>query len=68
MNVVIFGKGFGKPRQVSLSGPVAGVVAVVAAFLVMAAGFAGGYWYSTQSGSGVSTDRLQALTGRIAES
>ena len=67
MNVVIFGKGFGKPRQVSLSGPVAGAVAVVAAFLVVAAGFAGGYWYSTQSGSGVSTDRLQALTGRIAE-
>ena len=65
MNVVIFGKGFGKPRQLSLSGPVAGVVASVVAGLVMFAGFAGGYWYSSNTGSGVSTSELSELTGEL---
>ena len=67
MNVVIFGKGFGKPRQVSLSGPVAGVAAAVVAAVVMGAGFAGGYWYSSQTGSGVSSGELESLTTQIAE-
>ena len=67
MNVVIFGKGFGKPRQLSLSGPMAGAAAVVFAVLVMAAGFAGGHWYSSQTGSGVSSGELEALTAQIAD-
>ncbi len=67
MNVVIFGKGLGKPRQLSLSGPAAGIVAVFVAFIVMGAGFAGGYWYSSMTGSGVSSGELEALTGQIAE-
>ena len=65
MNVVIFGKGFGKPRQLSLSGPVAGVAATVVAGLVMVGGFAGGYWYSSNTGSGVSTSELTQLTGEL---
>jgi predicted phage tail protein len=54
MNVVIFGKGFGKPRQVNLSGKSAWVVTVLSAVVVSAFGFAGGYWVSTMTGSGVS--------------
>lgn len=66
MNVVIFGKGFGKPRQLSLSGPMAFAAAGVLAFVVMTAGFAGGYWYSSQTGSGVSSGELDTLTTEIA--
>ncbi|MBT8106936.1 MAG: M23 family metallopeptidase [Gammaproteobacteria bacterium] len=62
MNVVIFGKGLGKPRQVSLSGAVAGVAAVAVTAVVMSTGFFGGYWYSSLTGSGVSTAELQQLT------
>jgi hypothetical protein len=65
MNVVIFGKGFGKPRQLSVSGPVASLAAAVVAFVVVSAGFAGGYWYSAKTGSGVSTTELANLTGEI---
>jgi len=65
MNVVIFGKGFGKPRQLSLSGPVAGLAASAVACAMMLAGFAGGHWYSAKTGSGVSTDELTALMSQI---
>jgi len=65
MNVVIFGKGFGKPRQLSLSGPIAGFAAGAFALVVMAAGFAGGYAYSSNTGSGVSTSELSELTGAL---
>lgn len=65
MNVVIFGKGFGKPRQLSLSGPVAGIAAVAVAAIIMSAGFFGGYWYSSLTGSGVSTTELGQLTAEI---
>ena len=65
MNVVMFGKGFGKPRQVSLSGPIAGLAAVAVAALIMSAGFFGGYWYSSLTGSGVSTTELQQLTAEL---
>jgi len=65
MNVVIFGKGFGKTRQLSLSGTIAGLAGAVVAFVVIGAGFAGGSWYSAQTGSGVSSDELTQLTGEI---
>ena len=65
MNVVIFGKGFGKPRQVNLSGPAAWTVAVAFAMVVSAAGFAGGYFVSTQTGSGVSQDQAFELADQI---
>lgn len=65
MNVVIFGKGFGKPRQLHLSGGT-----VVAAALAMAGGlccvaFAGGYWYSAQNGSGFSNEDVDMLTAEL---
>jgi murein DD-endopeptidase MepM/ murein hydrolase activator NlpD len=67
MNVVIFGKGFGQTRQISLSGPVAGVLAGVVAIAVMGAGFAGGYWFSSMNASGVSSGELESLTRQVAE-
>ena len=65
MNVVIFGKGFGKPRQLSLSGAVAGLAAFVVSAVVMSAGFYGGYWYSSVTGSGVSTSELGELASEL---
>ncbi len=67
MNVVIFGKGFGKPRQLTLSGPMAGLAAVVAVAFVMTIGFAGGHWYSSATGSGVSTSELSGLNAQLEE-
>ena len=61
MNVVIFGKGLGKPRQLNLSGLSAGAIAVLVAGVVSAIGFAGGYWYSSATGSGVSSTELVSL-------
>lgn len=67
MNVVIFGKGFGKPRQLSLTGPVAGLgIAAVIAVLV-SAGIAGGYWYSSKTGSGVSEGELAGLLDTLQQ-
>ena len=54
MNVVIFGKGFGKPRQLSLTGPVVGLGIAAVVGVLVSAGIAGGYWYSSKTGSGVS--------------
>jgi murein DD-endopeptidase MepM/ murein hydrolase activator NlpD len=67
MNVVIFGKGFGKPRQFSLSGLRAGVGIVVAVCVVSCVGFGFGYLYSANTGSGVSTNALAELTGDLQE-
>ncbi|MGI9271713.1 MAG: peptidoglycan DD-metalloendopeptidase family protein [Woeseiaceae bacterium] len=65
MNVVIFGKGFGKPRQLNLSGPSAWAVAVGFAVIVSAAGFAGGYLFSSYTGSGVSQNQVADLTTEL---
>ena len=67
MNLVFFGKGFGKPRQVSLTSPiiVLGVAAVVG--IIVSAGFAGGYWYSSKTGSGVSERELTALLDTLEQ-
>ena len=61
MNVVIFGKGLGKPRQLNLSGTAAGLILLAAVGLITAASFAGGYLYSSATGSGVSTAELSLL-------
>ena len=66
MNVVIFGKGFGnKPRQVNLTGFSVWTVAFVLAGLVSAIGFAGGYWYSSLTGSGLSMSEVDELTAEL---
>lgn len=61
MNIVIFGKGLGKPRQISLSGLTSGIIAVAIAGVIGTVFFAGGYWYSSQTGSGVSESELAVL-------
>ena len=65
MNVVIFGKGFGKPRQLNLSGLSAWTAAVGFAAIVSVAGFAGGYWFSSYTGSGVSQTQVADLTQEL---
>ncbi len=65
MNVVIFGKGLGKPRQLNLSGTAAGLALFAVAGLITAISFAGGYWYSTATGSGVSASELSLLGDEI---
>ena len=67
MNVVIFGKGFGKPRQYDLSGVRAGLGIAVVASIIIGLGFGGGYWYSSKTGSGVSTNELAELTGELQQ-
>jgi murein DD-endopeptidase MepM/ murein hydrolase activator NlpD len=65
MNVVIFGKGFGKPRQLNLSGLSVWMIAVVCAGVLSVFGFAGGYWYSTVTGSGISMNEVAVLTDEL---
>ena len=67
MNVVIFGKGLGKPRQLSLSGPLAVAAILLVAGIVSAAGFVGGHWYAAATGSGVSTNELTGLTEELQQ-
>jgi murein DD-endopeptidase MepM/ murein hydrolase activator NlpD len=67
MNVVIFGKGLGKPRQLNLSGPLAAAAVLLIAGLVAAIGFGGGHWYSAKTGSGVSSAELAGLTEELQQ-
>jgi murein DD-endopeptidase MepM/ murein hydrolase activator NlpD len=67
MNVVIFGKGFGKPRQLNLSGLSAGAFALGLTAVLSAAGFAGGYWFSTMNASGVSVTEVADLTDELQQ-
>lgn len=65
MNVVIFGKGFGKPRQVNLSGRSAGALIALFAGFLGSATFGTGYWYSAQTGSGVSQSEVATLSEEL---
>ena len=53
------------PRQISLSGLSAGLLGVAVAGLLTFAGFAGGFWYSSMTGSGVSSSELVGLTTEL---
>lgn len=66
MNVVIFGKGFGRPRQLSLSGGAAAFLAIFVVSLIGCATFMSGYWYSARTGSGVSMSEVEDLSGELA--
>ena len=66
MNVVIFGKGFGRPRQISLGGRAVSVLVTLFSGVLCAAAFAGGYWYSTLTGSGVSLEDARVMTAELA--
>lgn len=65
MNVVIFGNGLTKARQLNLSGFSAGALIFGCAALVLAAGFAGGYLYSVATGSGVSSAAVAELNDEL---
>ncbi|MFQ6004719.1 MAG: M23 family metallopeptidase [Woeseia sp.] len=65
MNVVIFGKGFGKPRQLNLSGGSAAALSILIAGALCSATFMGGRWYASQTGSGVPMSEMKNLTGEI---
>jgi murein DD-endopeptidase MepM/ murein hydrolase activator NlpD len=67
MNVVIFGKGLGKPLQISLSGFKTGVIAVAIAGVLTTLSFTGGYWYSIKSGSGFSRSELGVLNTELKD-
>lgn len=65
MNVVIFGKGFGKPLQVNLSGRAAAAWGVVFTAVIGVATFGAGYLYSAQTGSGVSQTEVASLASEL---
>ena len=65
MNVVIFGKGFGKPRQLNLSGGVAVAAVFAVAGCLCCAAFAGGYWYSAQNGTGLTSNEVELLAAEV---
>lgn len=65
MNVVIFGKGFGKPRQINLSGRTASALSVLIAGVLGSAMFSAGYWYSAQTGSGISQSEVATLSDEL---
>lgn len=65
MNVVIFGKGFGRPQQVNLTGRSATLCAVVVVGLIGTIAFAGGYYYSAHTGSGVSVNQVASLADEL---
>lgn len=66
MNVVIFGQGFGKPRQVNLNG----ATAVACVFLLLAGvgggSFFGGYLFSQFENSGISFEDAGQLSADLA--
>jgi murein DD-endopeptidase MepM/ murein hydrolase activator NlpD len=67
MNVVIFGKGLGKPRQINLSGLSAGLIAFAVAGVLGVLSFSAGHWYSSETGSGISVNELVDLGEQLQE-
>jgi len=65
MNVVIFGKGFRKPRQLHLSGLSASMAALCFGGVLCAAVFTGGYYYSVHTGSGISASEVMTVTDEL---
>lgn len=65
MNVVIFGRGLRRSRQLNLSGPVLGLLALALTTTLGAAGFGIGYWVSSATGSGVSNGELVELNEEL---
>ncbi|MEM7503662.1 MAG: M23 family metallopeptidase [Pseudomonadota bacterium] len=67
MNVVVFGKGFGAPRQVNFSGRAALGVATLFAGTVAAIAFGAGLWYSSLNATGVSLDEARTVSLQLVE-
>ena len=66
MNLVVFGKGFGKPRQVSFSGRAAAGAAALFSGTIASIAFAAGYWFSAHNVSDVSVDAAVAMSTQLA--
>jgi murein DD-endopeptidase MepM/ murein hydrolase activator NlpD len=67
MNVVIFGKGLRKARQLNLPGPLAAAAVLLFVGVIGMAAFAGGRWYAAGTGSGVSSNELAGLVGELQQ-
>jgi murein DD-endopeptidase MepM/ murein hydrolase activator NlpD len=65
MNVVIFGRGFGKSRQLNLSGWSASAMALSVVAILSSAAFAVGYLYSSHTGSGISVSEVAILADEL---
>lgn len=65
MNVVIFGKGFGKPRQINLSGTTVACFFVLVAAILCCGAFAGGAWYAARTGDGTGTAAMEAFVADL---
>jgi murein DD-endopeptidase MepM/ murein hydrolase activator NlpD len=65
MNVVIFGRGFGKSRQLNLSGLSASILGLSVVAVVSSAAFAVGYFYSSHTGSGISVSEVSVLADEL---
>tara|TARA_R110002049_G_scaffold73329_19_gene189652 strand:+ start:3082 stop:4014 length:933 start_codon:yes stop_codon:yes gene_type:complete len=61
MNVVIFGSGLRGPRQLNLSGLTIGLLGIAVVAVIGTLSFAGGYLYSSSTGSGVSQNEFAVL-------
>lgn len=67
MNVVIFGTGHGKPRQLNLSGVTAGLAVFAVVAMLAVSSFAIGHWYSSKNGSGISAGELLVLGDEVRQ-
>ena len=67
MNLVFFGKKFGKVRQLRLSTPAVIAVATSLSALVALGGFTGGYWFAHQADLGLSKTEADALRQDLQE-
>jgi len=65
MNVVIFGKGFGRPRQISLTGRSLALLGTVCSAALCSVAFFAGYLYSSQTGSGISVQDAHEMTANL---
>lgn len=67
MNVMIFGKGLSKPRQVNLTGLTAslGISAIVS--VIIGVGFVAGSWHAERNGSGISNNELARLEAELQQ-
>ncbi len=65
MNVVVFGKGFGRPLQINLSGKAATVCVLAIVGLLGTTAFTAGYFYSAHTGSGVSFSEIATLMDEL---
>lgn len=65
MNVVIFGQGFGKPRQLNLKGGTAIACALLLAAGIGGGAFLGGIVFSKMNGAGISLEEAAQMSAKL---